>query len=92
MEIIPNDIKKISVLITRQIEDLNIIGRWLSMPKACKYSEMSKNTLMKCIKNGDIKASKRRGKWIVDRRSIDKYYEADIETALFNDIAQRVKL
>ena len=62
------------------------------MSKATKYSEMSKNTLMECIKSGDIKASKRRGKWIVDRHSIDKYYESDIETVLFNDIAQRVKL
>lgn len=92
MEFTPNDIKKISALIIGQIDDLNIMGRWLPMPKACKYSEMSKNTLMECIKNGDIKASKKRGKWIVDRQSIDKYYEADIETALFNDIAQRVRL
>jgi len=92
MEINPIDIKKISDSIIGQMEDLIVLGRWLSMPKACKYSEMSKNTLIRCIKNGDIKASKRRGKWIVDRRSIDKYYEADIETALFNDIAQRVKL
>lgn len=79
-------------MVTRQIEDILLSGRWLSMPKACRYSEMSKNTLMKCIKNGDIKASKKRGKWIVDRESIDKYYEADIENVLFNDIAQRVKL
>jgi Helix-turn-helix domain len=92
MEINPEDIKKISILLIRQIENLTIFGRWLPISKATRYSEMSKNTLMECINNGDIKASKKRGKWVVDRKSIDEYYEADIEAALFNDIAKRVEL
>lgn len=86
-----SDIKSLAALIANNIVEIDVMGRWLSMSKACKYSEMSKNTLMECIKTGDIKASKNRGKWIVDRQSIDKYYESDIETVLFNDVAQRVK-
>jgi excisionase family DNA binding protein len=68
---------------------ISISQRWLTIREACLYSKMSKNTLMECIEAGQIKASKKRGKWIVDRLSIDAYYE-DIEVeALYKDVARR---
>ena len=69
--------------LTSYIKELrNLVSlsqRWLSMSEACIYSKMSKNTLMLCINDGEIQAVKRRGKWIVDRLSIDSYY-TDFET------------
>ncbi len=79
--------------ISEQIEKLlNINQRWLTMAEACQYAKISKNTLMKCIHSGDVRASKRHGKWIVDRLSIDRYYESDTEELLYRDIACRVSL
>lgn len=72
---------------------LNLTQRWLTIKEACMYAKMSKNTLMECIKSGAIKASRRRPKKIIiDRLSIDKFYESDIEDILFEDIAKRASL
>jgi len=71
---------------------LDISQRWLTISEACQYSKMSKNTLKSVIDSGGIFASKRGGKWIVDRTSIDKYYLYDEANALFQDVAKRLKL
>lgn len=71
---------------------LNISQRWLTISEACQYSKMSKNTLKAVIDSGGIFASKRGGKWIVDRTSIDKYYFYDEDATLFRDVAKRVGL
>jgi excisionase family DNA binding protein len=71
---------------------LAISQRWLTVKEACLYSKMSKNTLMECIMSNEIKACKKRGKWIIDRLSIDIYYaDFEIET-LSKDIARRAGL
>ena len=68
-------------------------GRWLKITQACKYAQMSKNTLMECIADGEIKAKKRKkGGWIVDRCSIDEYNGHNGEDMLYNDIARRTIL
>lgn len=64
---------------------LNISQRWLNITEACRYAKMSKNTLMECILDGYIKASKPRGKWIVDRLSIDTYYTDEFASVLTRD-------
>lgn len=53
------------------------LSRWLKISEACKYARMSKNTLMEYIKSGDIYATKKGGNWIVDRKSIDDFYDED---------------
>ena len=53
----------------------NIHPRWLSLSKACSYASMSENTLLGRIKTGDIYATKKGGKWYVDRESIDAFFE-----------------
>jgi hypothetical protein len=72
---------------------LDLSQRWLKIEEACSYAKMSRNTLMKCIDNGDIKGKKRKkGGWIIDRLSIDEYNGSVTEDALFADIARRAGL
>jgi hypothetical protein len=51
--------------------------RWLSITQASKYAAMSDKTLMHYILSGDVYATKKGGKWIVDRESIDLFMLAD---------------
>jgi hypothetical protein len=69
---------------------LNLSQRWLTITEACLYSKMSKNTLMGTIGSGHVFASKRGGKWIVDRTSIDQYYMCGDDDRLYVDIAKRI--
>lgn len=65
---------------------------WLPLADACHYAAMSRNTLMACIRAGEIKARKRPiGGWVVDRRSIDAYNEDD-DGAAADDVARRLGL
>jgi hypothetical protein len=57
----------------RPIEVL-VSARWLTMAEACYYACKSENTLKKIINEGKIYADKKGGGWIVDRESIDTYY------------------
>jgi len=71
---------------------LSISQRWLTVREACLYSKMCRNTLMHFIDSGEIKASKKQGKWIVDRLSIDAFYEDRETEILLKDIAGRIGL
>jgi len=71
---------------------ISLSQRWLSMREACLYSKMSKNTLMECINENEIKAVKRRGKWIVDRQSIDSYYADDEAEVRVKDLLKGRRL
>lgn len=71
---------------------ISISQRWLTIKEACLYAKMSKNTLMKCVRCDEIKATKRGGKWIVDRQSIDAYYEEIEFESLSIDLARRIGL
>lgn len=64
-------------------------SRWLSMKEACSYAKMSKNILKARIMEGSIKATKKGGKWIVDRRSIDSYYDDSDIDLLVQDLQRR---
>ena len=56
-----------------------ITPRWLSLSDACKYSNMSKNTLRPLLVSGEIYGFQKTtekgngGNWTVDRESIDDY-------------------
>jgi predicted site-specific integrase-resolvase len=52
--------------------------KWLSLPEACAYARRSRNTLLRHIREGKIIASKPDGRWIVDRESIDSFYQPEI--------------
>ena len=97
MKLTHNDIESLANLIANQvavaISAQETVGRWLKIPRACRYAKISKNTLMNCILSGDIRAKKRgKGGWIVDRLSIDEYNGRNAEELLYNDIARRAGL
>lgn len=71
---------------------MNISQRWLTVQEACRYAKMSRTTLMECVNSGDIKGSRRRGKWIVDRLSIDTYYQDTEFENRYRDVARRAGL
>jgi len=51
--------------------------RWLTIKEACDYTKIKRDTLMRFIEEGDIYAVKKRGKWVIDRESIDAFYSSD---------------
>lgn len=52
--------------------------KWLSLDEACIYSRKSRNTMLDLIKEGKIYGTKAEGgEWIVDRESIDAYYNEE---------------
>lgn len=51
--------------------------RWMDIKTACSYASLSKNTLMKLMREGHIRAKKLDGKWIFDRESIDTFMQTD---------------
>jgi excisionase family DNA binding protein len=53
--------------------------KWLSLAEACVYARKSRNTLLKLIEEGRISGSRPEGsgEFIIDRESIDAYYNAE---------------
>ncbi len=58
------------------IKDINT-AKWLDLQEACLYSCLSENTLKGLIKAGHIYGKLVGGKWIIDRQTIDDYYDAE---------------
>lgn len=57
---------------------LSVQGRWLTVKEAMDYAKVkSRSTLMKWIDAGYIYAHKRTGEWIIDRNSIDDWYNSE---------------
>jgi predicted site-specific integrase-resolvase len=56
---------------------MNINPRWLSLTEASKYASMCKKTMARYVASGDIYASRKGGKWFVDKESIDAFFMAD---------------
>ena len=52
----------------------DVTPRWLDLAGAARYTSMSKKTLMKHIGAGEIYASRKGGKWYVDKESIDAFH------------------
>ena len=57
------------------------VSRWLTVKEACEYAKIKRDTLMKWVNEGYIYGNKRSGKWIIDRDSIDSYYNSERLTA-----------
>jgi len=52
--------------------------KWLSLDEACVYARKSRNTMLDLVKEGKIYGTKAEGgEWIVDRESIDVYYNEE---------------
>lgn len=52
--------------------------KWLTLKEAMAYAGVkSQDTMRKWIEEGHVYGFKRSGHWIVDRESIDAWYESD---------------
>lgn len=60
--------------------------RWLSLSDAAEYCSLCSKTLLKYILEGEVYASKKGGKWIVDRESLDAWLLGD-ETVIKDVLA-----
>lgn len=57
--------------------------KWLSMPEACEYARLSRNTVKKYIEDGHFTGDKLPGgQWRIDRESIDDYLGQTAKKAL----------
>lgn len=65
---------RINPVIKDPMAEMEMLGRWISFKTAQKYSSMSRHTLMKYIKSGEVYGVLKGGKWYVDRLSIDAFY------------------
>ncbi|MEW5772835.1 MAG: helix-turn-helix domain-containing protein [Thermodesulfobacteriota bacterium] len=70
--------------------DLRFVGRWLNLTRACEYAGMSRNTLLKYIREGYFWGEKLpSGHWRVDRESIDNAL-SDKDHVRARDILRRL--
>ena len=53
--------------------------KWLSLQEACIYARKSRNTILELIKTGKIYGTKPEGMgdYVVDRESIDKFFDIE---------------
>lgn len=67
------------------------MSRWLTMEEASNYGRMGRPKLMELIRSGQIYGTKRTGKWLIDKESIDRFlFEEDLEDSkLAVDVEQR---
>lgn len=82
MELTHRDLETLANLVAKEIEAIisarSLPGRWLTLREAMRYAKVkSPNTIKKWIDDGLIYAFKRSGKWIVDRESIDDWYNSE---------------
>ena len=70
----------------------DITPRWLSIQAACSYASMGLKKMLRHINAGEIKATKK-GKWFVDRKSIDAFLSGSElkETLLVEKILASVR-
>jgi len=72
--------KSLASAIAARVADMLMLPhkRWLSISEAMAYAGVSsRETIRKWINKGYIYGFKRSGSWIVDRKSIDDWYESE---------------
>ena len=66
----------------KNIMDLSAL-KWLTLPEACIYARMSKNTMKKYLDAGHFSGERiESGHWRIDRESIDGYFGETRQKAL----------
>ncbi len=72
---------ELDILAARIAERISVQPRWLKLKQAVEYGSMGEKRLKKLAMNGEIDGypENRRGDWIFDRYSIDKYRLKPIE-------------
>lgn len=75
------EIKVLADLVAQKVmETVQTVGaqpRWLTIEEAVSYARTSKRKLRTWIEEGYIYGFKRTGKYVIDRESIDTWYNSE---------------
>lgn len=79
MHVKHTDIETIAEKISKEIQERfeSPLPRWMSLREASGYARVKRDTLMKWLDQGFIYGTKRTGKWIFDRKSIDDFFNEE---------------
>ena len=69
--------QQVITTVTETVQMENTQPRWLTMEEAVVYAKTSMRKLRNWVDEGYIYGFKRTGKYIVDRESIDKWYNSE---------------
>ena len=61
-------LKEIKALILERKQD-----KWLTIKDVAQYTNLSKSTIMRCIRKGQLKVSNKIGKLLFKRSDVDKW-------------------
>jgi hypothetical protein len=65
-------------IVTERMAAESVNGKWLTVTEAMRYAKVkSRKTILAWINEGLIYAFRRTGSWIIDRESIEKFYNSD---------------
>lgn len=79
MQLQRSDIEAIAAILIKELCAVQVLpGRWLTLKEAMEYCKVKHpDTIRAWINNGYIYGHKRTGQWIIDRQSIDDWFESD---------------
>lgn len=65
--------------VSKHITNMELLKtmKWIGLNDACSYMRKSANTIKKLIFENKIYGTKIGGEWIIDRESIDRFYNAE---------------
>lgn len=65
--------------VSKRIKDVELLKtmKWIGLKDACFYARKSITTMKKFILENKIYGTKKGGEWIIDRESIDRFYNAE---------------
>ncbi len=65
--------------VSKRITDIELLRtmKWIGLKDACFYARTSITTMKKLICENKIYGTKKGGEWIIDRESIDRFYNAE---------------
>lgn len=73
-----------------------MIPRWISIAEARKYSPLGEKRLIELVQSGEIKGGRlpgdKRGTWFIDRKSLDRFLEAQCVPLAALDTIRRIGL
>ena len=61
-------LKEIKALILERKQD-----KWLTIKDVAQYTNLSKSTIMRCIRKGQLKVSNKTGELLFKRSDVDKW-------------------
>jgi hypothetical protein len=65
--------------VSKVITDVELLKtmKWITLQEASRYARMCSNKIKSKILEGKIYGTKKDGEWLVDRESIDSYFNQD---------------